>query len=396
MKPSARLAAVFSGLNVLMILLLVLLTKPLIIDADKLPTEPWWVLASGKVLLAGVLWAAIVVRLGSQVAGWRYAGTAVVAAISFLLSLYYQPLLALVYVVVLLRLQLGFWQAVGLALAVAFAAEFAWVSLLAQVNGDGLFGPWRYLLLWTVIAVLITTVVCGYTLLSFELGVRQAHAREALQESHALLRAYRDREIRHAHLEERTRISRELHDTLGHQLTAQRFELQALARLLPEEAGSAREVLGRVLDRNTEAIADVRRAVQALRPDVIGAGLAPALRALLRDWGDANVTLRIDGTESHVSQDAQLAVYRAAQEALTNARKHAPGQPLTLHVTFGAGDVTLTARNPAPDAHPTPVGGQGIAGLRERAAHLGGAAGGTYGEGEFKLWMTVKTNGAGA
>ena len=103
-----------------------------------------------------------------------------------------------------------------------------------------------------------------------------------------------------------------------------------------------------------------------------GADGLPALVERFRSAG-ADVTLTVEGDASALPATTGLAVYRIAQEALTNAAKHAPGAPTAVRLTVGAADVTLTA-----DSRPGPGGlakrgtGLGVASMRERAESLGG------------------------
>jgi len=157
------------------------------------------------------------------------------------------------------------------------------------------------------------------------------------------------------------------------------------------------EVLARVAARGDEALHDLRAAVQALRtaadaPGGAAGDMTAALARLVQVWSpDTRVELDVRDVGPLLNDDGRLTVYRAAQEALTNARKHAPGQPLTLslHATNGpTGDVVrFEARNPGDG--PVRPGGFGVSGLRERARLLGGDAGLLCDNGTLCLWMTL-------
>ena len=104
------------------------------------------------------------------------------------------------------------------------------------------------------------------------------------------------------------------------------------------------------------------------------------LRALTEDYradGDAVIDFDVTGVPRPVGAEAALTAYRTAQESLTNARKHAPGQPVTLGLTFAPDELEVRVVNvlPAPDG-PGPLAragaGYGLTGLRERAALAGG------------------------
>ena len=166
---------------------------------------------------------------------------------------------------------------------------------------------------------------------------------------------------------ERARLARDIHDGLGHHLTAIAVQLEkadAFRALDPETADVA---VRAARDSAREALDDVRHSVRALRADF---DLTAALRALVAQHG-ANVTLRVDGTERGTGQAARTAVYRAAQEALTNARRHAGATAVRVSVAFTERAVRLDV---ADDGCGTggAAEGFGLRGMRERAELAGG------------------------
>jgi signal transduction histidine kinase len=184
-----------------------------------------------------------------------------------------------------------------------------------------------------------------------------------------------------AALAERGRIAREIHDVLAHSLAALTVQLEAADALL--EAGGETGVAkahgyvqkSRRIAR--EGLIETRRAIAALRED------SPPLPELLYALADAYrgdtgapAEVRVEGLPRPMPADAGLTVYRAAQESLTNVRKHAPGAPVWLAMVFGDEEITLTVANGAatepPNALADSGGGYGLAGLKERAELIGG------------------------
>ncbi|WP_369395423.1 sensor histidine kinase [Streptomyces sp. CG1] len=184
-------------------------------------------------------------------------------------------------------------------------------------------------------------------------------------------------------MHERTRLAREIHDILAHSLGALSTQLEAAQALLRQSPATREDpALGKALDR-------VGRACRRSRPR--GPDRDPprrprparGQRAPARGTGPPDHRSRAGrhrpgrepprrGTVRHLEPDATLAVLRTAQEAVTNAAKHAPGQPVTLTLVYSEDHTTLTASNPLPDAAtPRPLGasggGYGLTGLRERA-----------------------------
>jgi signal transduction histidine kinase len=185
-----------------------------------------------------------------------------------------------------------------------------------------------------------------------------------------------------AALAERGRIAREIHDVLAHSLAALTVQLEAADALL--EAGSetgvakAHDYVKKSRRIAREGLVETRRAIAALRED------APPLPELLYALADAyrgdtgaEAEVRVEGLPRPLRADAGLTVYRAAQESLTNVRKHAPGAPVWLTIVFGDGEVVLTVANGAPTEPRSELaesgGGYGLAGLKERAELIGGS-----------------------
>ncbi len=175
---------------------------------------------------------------------------------------------------------------------------------------------------------------------------------------------------------ERNRLGRELHDVLAHTLGALSIQLTAIDTLA--RTAAPREKLITQIELGHELVSagldEARHAVRALRGEAIS--LAAQLERLceLRQ-----AELELDGSLQELDADTTLALYRLAQEALTNAAKHASGTQVNVRVRFGPRDVTVQVGNtrpaPAPD---TPAalrasgGGFGLQGMRERVEQAGG------------------------
>jgi two-component system, NarL family, sensor histidine kinase UhpB len=158
--------------------------------------------------------------------------------------------------------------------------------------------------------------------------------------------------------EERKRIARELHDEVGQVLTGVMLQLDD-----PE----AREAVRRSLD-------DVRRIARELRPETLDhLGLLSALRALSNGVEGVHVERRLDTGDLELRPDVELAVYRVAQEGLTNVMRHSGATEALLALERVDGSLRLTVRDNGrglPDGRP-PRGG-GITGMSERALQVGG------------------------
>ena len=192
-----------------------------------------------------------------------------------------------------------------------------------------------------------------------------------------------------AHQAERTRIARELHDVVAHQLSAIAVQAGA-ARVAaggPDAGGlgSTAEVLARLEQLSREALAELSHLLGALRRDPdAAADLPPAptlagLDALIASAGDAGVPaeLAIEGRPWVLSPGTELSGYRITSEALANVARHAPGATARVVLRYTGERLEIMVRNAAPPpGHHRPGAGAGpglgVRGMRERAELYGG------------------------
>ena len=171
----------------------------------------------------------------------------------------------------------------------------------------------------------------------------------------------------------RNHLARELHDVLAHTLSALSLQLEALDTLVTadgEPAPQVREQLDITKRLVRTGLDEARGAVRALRED------QPPLPDQLAQLAGEYTALDITGPARPLGPDVTLALYRVAQEAITNVVKHAPGAHAGIHLAFDEHVVSLTVTNDLPRANGSPLsgsgGGHGIQGIKERILLLGG------------------------
>jgi signal transduction histidine kinase len=217
--------------------------------------------------------------------------------------------------------------------------------------------------------------------LIFLVGLSQAmvsaeRARAALDEANRQLRDYAAQSEELATARERNRIAREIHDGLGHYLTTIHMQIQAARGILDSDRPRADQTLAKAQQLAHEALGDVRRSVAALR---VAPGkhrpLPAALAELVEVAHSAGMpaTFAVLGTARPLDLLEEQALYRAAQEGITNARKHAGATSVALRLDFGEPDrVRLTVADDGRGTSTTD-GGFGLVGLRERVQLVGGS-----------------------
>jgi signal transduction histidine kinase len=185
----------------------------------------------------------------------------------------------------------------------------------------------------------------------------------------------REEQARSAALAERARIAREIHDVLAHTLTALSVQLETIDALLDRgRTDQAHDTVRRARTLMREGLAETRRAISALRDDALP---LPQLLRILADGYAADTgapsTVEVSGPERAVAPESGLALYRTAQEAVTNVRKHAPGAAVAMTLSYDPAAVALSVTNTGGGIVPARGGpGYGLTGLRERAELAGG------------------------
>jgi signal transduction histidine kinase len=232
----------------------------------------------------------------------------------------------------------------------------------------------------------------------FVLATFARQLREGNERSHRLigeLEASRVAQAEAAALGERQRLAREMHDVLAHSLSGLVLNLEG-ARLLAERDGTNPQVanaIGRAHRLAKTGLEEARRAIGMLRDDALPG--QERLAELAVDYhADTGVpcSVTVRGEERQVGSDGRLTLYRVAQEAMTNIRKHACPERVEITVDYAAGGARLTIEDFETAEHlPTPGGGTGygLTGMRERAELLGGAltAGPTPTGFRVELWV---------
>ena len=202
-------------------------------------------------------------------------------------------------------------------------------------------------------------------------------------------------------MEERARIARELHDIVAHHLSVIAVESEVARRTSPELSADAGTRLEAIASTAREALDETRRLLGVLREDTgdavdrspqPGLGELDDLIAKAEETG-TRIRLVRQGNITRLPSSIDLAAYRIVQEALTNARRHAPGADVDVEVSYRDDALHLRIRDFGPGPPDgQPVAGHGLLGMRERAALAGGTfSSGPAEGGGFEVDVTLPT-----
>jgi signal transduction histidine kinase len=232
----------------------------------------------------------------------------------------------------------------------------------------------------------------GMTLLARRLGQANDQAERLLLE----LAGTRAAQAQAAGLAERQRLAREMHDVLAHSLSGLILQLEGARMLAADNPSDPRlpGVIERAHHLGKSGLAEARRAIGMLRDDELPgperlAGLAAQFQAV----SGVPCQFTVSGEAYELPSEAGLAVYRVAQEALTNITKHACPERVEVHLGYEPRGTRLTVENFATNSEPPQVAGDGpgygLTGMRERAELLGGQLTTAMTRGGFRVELRV-------
>ena len=216
-----------------------------------------------------------------------------------------------------------------------------------------------------------------------------------LREANQKLREYASQIEELATTRERNRIAREIHDGVGHYLTVINMQIQAARAVKADDPVRADEALGKAGAMTQEALTDIRRSMATLRSSPTdNKPLTDTLRSLAdeRQASGIQTTFTIEGPAHPLAPQAELTLYRALQEALTNVQKHAHASAVAVTLDYrDPAAVTLTVRDNGTGSD-QPEGGFGLLGVRERTHLLNGVVTVTSAQGAgFELKVEIPT-----
>lgn len=277
-----------------------------------------------------------------------------------------------------------------------------WLLLLPPIGQSVMFLRWPGILIVSVLSVALHTanvalwngwelvplalagftVAALFTLAFTQIAVSAEEARgeverlaAALADANGKLREYALQAEELASTRERNRVAREIHDSLGHCLTVVHVQLEAARTTFDRDPTQALDALGKAQKMAQAGLQDIRRSVAALRVSPLhNRSLLDAIGQVVQESEAAglSVNIQVQGQARPLSPGAELTLYRAVQEGLTNCRKHSGAASANIALDFrDDGQAKLIISDQGAGASDTSQG-FGLLGLRERAQLLGG------------------------
>jgi signal transduction histidine kinase len=271
------------------------------------------------------------------------------------------------------------WPALLVAFFTAVLARKRAAAIASLILGYviSIWPPWRIGSAGHSAASALGLLAGLITLLSL------AELNRAWQQRALAVRLGREEETRRRASEQRLAIARDLHDVVAHNISVINVQANTALHLMDRQPERAREALTAIHDVSRQALAELRSVLGVLRTDADGlsAPLAPSpgigrLGELAAGTAGIDVLLVTGGTPRPVPAGVDVAAYRIVQEALTNSVRHSGGGSATVRLRYEADAVTIEVHDDGVAGATTPAagrgGGNGVAGMTERALALGG------------------------
>ena len=283
---------------------------------------------------------------------------------------------------------IAFAFAIGSAI-VRGARVWAWATIAATWLGSIVVGPllglpWQPL---RIIGITFGILI----LVAFAEGLRTQ--RERIEEATRRVAARRQSEVQ----AERVRIARELHDVLAHSLSQINVQAGVGLHLIDKDKDKARDALAAIKDTSKTALDEVRSVLGILREGSSDAPLVPEpdlsrLEGLVASMAAQGIEVTLANRVDDVPKPTQLALYRIAQESLTNVARHASATRVTVALDERDGAYRLVIADNGTAPATASEGGRGLLGMRERAELLGGTLeAGPAPTGGFTVTATIPT-----
>ena len=238
---------------------------------------------------------------------------------------------------------------------------------------------WPY---WVFIATLSVLFGIFFALWINSIIEQSQERRQLIEEVESTREELAARQHRAGILEERSRLAREIHDTLAQGFISIVAHLEAAEAALSPGSEQARRHLQQARRTARENLVEARHLVAALRPEILeGSSLSGALKRLAERWSEESgvpASVSVTGDEHPLAQGSQVALLRAAQEALSNTRRHAGAGEVSITLSYMDDLVALDVQDDGTGFEPDNVAvaanrGFGLRAMRERVEALGGS-----------------------
>ena len=235
----------------------------------------------------------------------------------------------------------------GLFVAVWIMTSFWIYTKTGEFSLSSNILNWMFVFYGAFVGSLIRNFHNAKETISVQYGqLNESH--EALQSAHGQLREYAEQVEQLTVIRERNEIAREIHDTVGHKMTALIVQLQVAREMAERDAEKAKEVIAVCEQLTRDSLHELRLSVRTLKDDHRGMSFHEVLLELLDEFSamtQMETRLSVDGDSSAIPSSLQPTIKRVVQEGLTNAMKHGNARTCLVDIDVGENDIHLTIKD---------------------------------------------------
>ncbi|SHH75073.1 Signal transduction histidine kinase [Caloranaerobacter azorensis DSM 13643] len=221
---------------------------------------------------------------------------------------------------------------------------------------------------------ILTLIVTNFAQYNKEEKEKKELLYKELLKAHKKLKEYSDRVEKLTIIEERNRIARDIHDTLGHKMTALIMQLEMSSYMIDENPEKAKQLIEEAKKQAREGLLSIRKVVETLRiNDDISQGI-DFIKQMADEFSKktgTDIKLKIKGNQIKIPSNISTVLYRIIQESLTNAVRHGKATKINIEIVFRENSVNFCIRDNGIGVHNIKEG-YGLKGIRERVEHFNG------------------------
>lgn len=225
-----------------------------------------------------------------------------------------------------------------------------------------------------VLINVLTLIITSFAQYNKEEKEKKELLYKELLKAHKKLKEYADRVERLTIIEERNRIARDIHDTLGHKMTVLIMQLEMSSYMIDEDIEKAKQLIENAKKQAREGLLSIRKVVETLRINENVSRGIDFIKQMVDEFSKktgSEVELKIKGNQIKMPSNVDIALYRIVQESLTNAVRHGKASKIDVEIVFRENSVNFCIKDNGTGVENIKEG-YGLKGMRERVEHLKG------------------------
>lgn len=285
----------------------------------------------------------------------------------FLINYFFQSF----YIVILLEVSMTLKRDKSLIISImtVVVSLIKYILLISYKNNLANLSEMAFFLLVNVLIL----VIVNFAKYNKEEKEKKELLYNELLKTHKKLKQYSDKVEELAVIGERNRIARDIHDTLGHNMTALIMQMEMSSHMMEKDSAKAKELIDSAKKMARQGLLSIRKVVETLKVEEINKGIS-SIKDLIHKFSNVagiEIELEIIGDPSKMDPDTDITLYRTIQEALTNAVRHGKAVEIKVELMYSRENISFLIKDNGIGAENIKEG-YGLKGMKERISSLNG------------------------